>query len=239
MFSYAFSRGSFYAIYILAGNMIRPALPNEENLDQKIGIAVMLLFVVGFAGSLVGGFFIDRSRPSLHIGHIMYVIMSTACRFDALVRYKKYKLIAVIWSLLSLLSFGVFVLTLKYYASIVVNMICSSLMGFFLIGLVPISFGFSGEMAYPESEATSSAILITCGDLLGVVIIEISKYLVELDEDFLSGKLGTPLLMVSKLKKYLGPMVASIFIIVCLSTGLLLMILVQEDLRRFNASNAS
>ena len=32
-------------------------------------------------------------------------------------------------------------------------------------------------------------------------------------------------------------MVASIFIIVCLSVGLLLMVLVQEDLRRFNSSN--
>ena len=91
-------------------------------------------------------------------------------------------------------------MTIKY-SSIVVDMICCGLMGFFLIGLVPISFGFSGEMAYPESEATSSAILISCGDLLGVVIIEISKYLVDLEYDFLSGKLETPLIRVFNLSQ--------------------------------------
>ena len=43
-------------------------------------------------------------------------------------------------------------------------MICCAVIGFFLVGLVPISFNFSGEMAYPESEATSSALLQSCGD---------------------------------------------------------------------------
>ena len=62
MFSYAFNRGAFYAIYILAGQIIKPTLPNESDLDKKIGIAIMLLFVVGFAGSLLGGFLIDRIR---------------------------------------------------------------------------------------------------------------------------------------------------------------------------------
>ena len=43
-------------------------------------------------------------------------------------------------------------------------------------------------MAYPESEATSSALLQSSGDMLGVVIIEISKYLVQLDMEVLSGE---------------------------------------------------
>ena len=43
-------------------------------------------------------------------------------------------------------------------------------------------------MAYPESEATSSALLQSCGDMLGVVIIEISKYLVQMDLELISGK---------------------------------------------------
>ena len=67
-------------------------------------------------------------------------------------------------------------------------MICCAVIGFFLVGLVPISFNFSGEMAYPESEATSSALLQSCGDMLGVVIIEISKYLVQMDLELISGK---------------------------------------------------
>ena len=67
-------------------------------------------------------------------------------------------------------------------------LILGSVIGFFLVGLVPISFNFSGEMAYPESEATSSALLQSSGDMLGVVIIEISKYLVQLDMEVLSGE---------------------------------------------------
>ena len=66
------------------------------------------------------------------------------------------------------------------------SMIMYATMGFFFIGLVPISFNFSGEMAYPESEATSSALLQFSGDLLGVVIIEISKKLVKLGKETLT-----------------------------------------------------
>ena len=103
-------------------------------------------------------------------------------------RYKKYKLITIIWYFLSLVSFGVFIGVINF-ASILADMICCAVIGFFLVGLVPISFNFSGEMAYPESEATSSALLQSCGDMLGVVIIEISKYLVQIELALISGKL--------------------------------------------------
>ena len=62
MISYALNRGAFYAILILAAHLIKPSLPDEEDLDKKVGIAIMLLFVLGFAGSLLGGFLIDRSK---------------------------------------------------------------------------------------------------------------------------------------------------------------------------------
>ena len=54
------------------------------------------------------------------------------------------------------MSFGVFIGVINF-ANIIADMICCAVIGFFLVGLVPISFNFSGEMAYPESEATSSA----------------------------------------------------------------------------------
>ena len=62
MISYAFNHGAFYAILILAAQLIKPSLPDEEDLDKKVGIAIMLLFVLGFAGSLLGGFLIDWSK---------------------------------------------------------------------------------------------------------------------------------------------------------------------------------
>ena len=120
------------------------------------------------------------------------------------------------------MSFGVFIGVINF-ANIIADMICCAVIGFFLVGLVPISFNFSGEMAYPESEATSSAqgsthrsrvgprqpdsvlgkicarqrcartpgsaLLQSCGDMLGVVIIEISKYLVKMNLEIISGKI--------------------------------------------------
>ena len=161
--------------------------------------------------------------------------------YRAHIRYKKYKLITVIWYFLSLVSFCVFIGIINL-ASILADMICCAVIGFFLVGLVPISFNFSGEMAYPESEATSSALLQSSGDMLGVLIIEISKYLVQLDPGIISGKQN---LLIKNMTFCIsqcfcsGPMVASIFLIGCLLFGLILMLFVTEDLRRYKASTIS
>ena len=36
-----------------------------------------------------------------------------------------------------------------------------------MIGIVPICFNFGGELVYPESEATGSALLTCSADLIG------------------------------------------------------------------------
>ena len=45
--------------------------------------------------------------------------------------------------------------------------VVASLIGFFMIGIVPICFNFGGELVYPESEATGSALLTCSADLIG------------------------------------------------------------------------
>ena len=52
-------KGTFYAIYILEGQLIKPS--EENDLDKKIGVAMMVLFVTGFIGSLCAGFLVDSS----------------------------------------------------------------------------------------------------------------------------------------------------------------------------------
>ena len=89
MFSYAFNRGAFYAIYILAGQIIKPSLPNESDLDKKIGIAIMLLFVVGFAGSLLGGFLIDRKRHQTNVHNRQSIVKQNSL----LRRYEEYHML--------------------------------------------------------------------------------------------------------------------------------------------------
>ena len=44
-----------------------------------------------------------------------------------------------------------------------------------MIGIVPICFNFGGELVYPESEATGSALMTCSADLIGVIVIEVSK----------------------------------------------------------------
>ena len=48
-----------------------------------------------------------------------------------------------------------------------VDAVVASLIGFFMIGIVPICFNFGGELVYPESEATGSALLTCSADLIG------------------------------------------------------------------------
>ena len=45
--------------------------------------------------------------------------------------------------------------------------IVAALIGFFMIGIVPICFNFGGELVYPESEATGSALLTCSANLIG------------------------------------------------------------------------
>ena len=81
---------------------------------------------------------------------------------------------SLVWYILSLLSLSAFVYV-GTFGIFWLNAIVAALIGFFMIGIVPICFNFGGELVYPESEATGSALLTCSANLIGFIVIEISK----------------------------------------------------------------
>ena len=122
------------------GPLIRPNLPNTDDIDKKVGIIAMLVFIFGFVGATVGGIFIDK--------------------------FKRFKALSLIWYGFSLLSLSAFVYV-GTFGIFWVDAVVAALIGFFMIGIVPICFNFGGELVYPESEATGSALLTCSADLIG------------------------------------------------------------------------
>lgn len=100
----------------------------------------MLVFIFGFVGATVGGIFIDK--------------------------FKRFKALSLVWYAFSLLSLSAFVYV-GTFGIFWVDAVVAALIGFFMIGIVPICFNFGGELVYPESEATGSALLTCSADLIG------------------------------------------------------------------------
>jgi len=191
--SYGFINGTFYAFIILAGPLIRPNLPSSDDIDKKVGIIAMLVFIFGFVGATIGGIFIDK--------------------------FKRFKALSLVWYGFSLLSLSAFVYV-GTFGIFWVNTVVASLIGFFMIGIVPICFNFGGELVYPESEATGSALLTCSADLIGVIVIETSKAIFKALDKNENGFAATG---------------ASIFLIGCVLIGLLILCFVKEVLTRQEA----
>ena len=73
---------------------------------------------------------------------------------------------SLVWYGFSLLSLSAFVYV-GTFGIFWVDAVVASLIGFFMIGIVPIFFNFGGELVYPESEATGSALMTCSADLIG------------------------------------------------------------------------
>ena len=73
---------------------------------------------------------------------------------------------SLVWYVFSLLSLSTFVYV-GTFGIFWLDAIVAALIGFFMIGIVPICFNFGGELVYPESEATGSALLTCSANLIG------------------------------------------------------------------------
>ena len=73
---------------------------------------------------------------------------------------------SLVWYGFSLLSLSAFVYV-GTFGIFWVDAVVASLIGFFMIGIVPIFFNFGGELVYPESEATGAALMTCSADLIG------------------------------------------------------------------------
>ena len=83
-------------------------------------------------GSVIGGIILDKTKM-----------------------FKKVTIVTYIFTLIFMALFT----GLVDEASIVLDFILIGLLGFFMTGYLPIGFEFGAEITYPESEATSSALL--------------------------------------------------------------------------------
>ena len=62
-------------------------------------------------------------------------------------------------------------LGLTFSSNYYVLLASSAMMGFFILGVGPIAFQYGAEIAYPVPEGTSYGILMTMGQISGVIFI--------------------------------------------------------------------
>ncbi|CAD5118801.1 DgyrCDS7481 [Dimorphilus gyrociliatus] len=138
--TYGINTGSYYAIGTLLNPIILEYFPNEEIVAGRIGLTLVL---AGVAGSIIAGFWLDKT--------------------------KWYKSTTVGIYFLSFTGMIIFTLTLKFLSKIWIAFLCSGLLGFFMTGYLPVGFEFAAEITYPESEGTSSGLLNASAQAFGIV----------------------------------------------------------------------
>ncbi|PAV67718.1 hypothetical protein WR25_04230 [Diploscapter pachys] len=136
--TYGINTGVFYAVSTLLAQIVLEFYPNEGETVGQIGLVIV---VAGMAGSVVGGYCLDR--------------------------FKKFKLITLIVYLCSFLAMLAFTLTLDL-GSIAIVFANSLLLGFFMTGFLPIGFEFAAEITYPAAEGTMSGLLNASAQIFGI-----------------------------------------------------------------------
>ncbi|XP_069787427.1 heme transporter FLVCR1 [Narcine bancroftii] len=139
LLSYGILTGSYYSVGTLLNQMIVAYYPGQELNAGRIGLT---LVVAGVVGSIISGFFVDRTKA-----------------------YKQTTLAVYIISFIGMLVFT-FTLSLGH---IEVVFMTAGILGFFMTGYLPLGFEFGVEITYPESEGTSSGLLNASAQLFGIV----------------------------------------------------------------------
>ncbi|CCD63886.1 putative MFS-type transporter C09D4.1 [Caenorhabditis elegans] len=138
--TYGINTGVFYAISTLLSQMVLSVYPNET---ETVGYVGLLIVVAGMAGSVVGGFILDK--------------------------FKKFKLTTIMIYLFSFVGMLSFTLTIDL-DSMVLVFINAALLGFFMTGYLPIGFEFAAEITYPAAEGTTSGLLNASAQIFGIAL---------------------------------------------------------------------
>uniref|UniRef100_UPI00358EEE42 heme transporter FLVCR2-like n=1 Tax=Myxine glutinosa TaxID=7769 RepID=UPI00358EEE42 len=156
--TYGIITAVFYSISTLLNRMIVEQYAGEEVSAGKIGLTLVL---VGMIGSVICGFWLDRTKTFKQTTLVMYGI-----------------------SLLSMILFT-FTLSLGHLWVVFLTAAC---LGFFVAGYIPVGFEFAVELTFPESESTSSGILNASAQAFGVIFILVQGHLMS-DYNALAGNL--------------------------------------------------
>ncbi|KAF1770777.1 hypothetical protein GCK72_002600 [Caenorhabditis remanei] len=138
--TYGINTGVFYAISTLLSQMVLSVYPNETVAVGQVGLVIV---VAGMAGSVVGGFILDK--------------------------FKRFKLTTIMIYLFSFIGMFSFTLTIDL-DSMVIVFINAALLGFFMTGYLPIGFEFAAEITYPAAEGTTSGLLNASAQIFGIAL---------------------------------------------------------------------
>lgn len=178
-FSYGINVGVFYALSTLLNQIISEYY---QDANSTIGLFGLIICISGLIGSIIAGLVLDK--------------------------FKKFKLVAIIFYISSFLSMCLFTATLKVNIYIIFG--TSALLGFFMTGYLPVGFELATEITFPESEGNSCGLLNTAAMSFGMMFISIQGRII--------GNYGA----------FYG----NLFLCVSLLIGSILTALVKSDLRR-------
>ncbi|CAI2319246.1 unnamed protein product [Caenorhabditis sp. 36 PRJEB53466] len=138
--TYGINTGVFYAISTLLSQMVLSVYPTETVAVGQVGLVIV---VAGMAGSVAGGFLLDK--------------------------FKKFKLTTILIYLFSFIGMLSFTLTIDL-DSMTLVFINAALLGFFMTGYLPIGFEFAAEITYPAAEGTTSGLLNASAQIFGIAL---------------------------------------------------------------------
>ncbi|CAG0881273.1 unnamed protein product [Cyprideis torosa] len=139
LLSYGMNVGVFYAISTLLNPMFLEHFEGHEKDAGRIGLVIV---VAGMVGSVVSGFFLDRTHKFRETTISLYAM-----------------------SLCGMLGFT-FALSSSYLGA--VYFVAGGL-GFFMTGYLAMGFEFAAELTYPEPEGTTSGLLNASAQVFGLI----------------------------------------------------------------------
>ncbi|KAG5869600.1 hypothetical protein JTB14_031641 [Gonioctena quinquepunctata] len=111
----------------------------------------------------------DAGRIGLSI--IVAGMLGSVCCGVVLDKYRKFKETILVVYVFSLIGMATYTFTLT--CDIYIVYIISCLLGFFMIGLLPVGFELAAELTYPEPEGTSAGLLNAGANVFGIIFTSI------------------------------------------------------------------
>ena len=167
LITYGLNVGVFYAISTLLNTVV---LMHFENAQEDAGRMGLIIVICGMAGSMMGGFILDKTH-----------------------QYKRTTLIIYFLSFVGML-FYTFTMRLGH---IEVVYLFAGFLGFFMTGYLPVGFDFGVEITYPESEGTSSGLLNASAQVFGIACTLASERIItEIKDDRIANSVLAAVLLV-------------------------------------------
>ena len=141
--------GVLYAFFSLLSDIV---LDNYDIAEKEVGWIGFVGSVIGIPGMLLAGFWLDRT--------------------------KTFKKSFIACSGLIFITCLAFTIAVKFTAPIGVIFVIVCLFGFLTAALTTMGFLLGAELTYPVPEITSSGVLLTCGQMFGVLVLGITSYTV-------------------------------------------------------------